>query len=209
MHHLVHDEGDLRVLDVQIQPGETTLYHTHDAAIAYVPIDTSPSDNQPVGGQWEGTRGTDPPRFSVGTVTWNLRYASAPHTHRVRNVGERLFRLIAVVNYGTGTAGVDASPILGERPDAECRWFRWRQVVLEPGKQLEGTNGTNKVVVVQTTGGCVRATGGTSATLARPGDFIVLDPKALFRLEVASAESVGLCAVEVRATTPTPTPAIR
>jgi len=210
MHHLVFDAGDLRVLDVQIRPGRTTQYHTHDAAIAYVPIGTSPSDNQPLGGEWEGTRSTDLPRFSVGIVTWNLGYASAPHTHRVRNVGDRLFRLIAVVNHGPGATDPEVGSILGGPADGECRWFRARRIVLAPGARVAGRNGAARVVLVQVSPGLVHSTKGAPARLDRPGSFVVMGSGSDYALQNAAEDPVTLVAVEVRATiTPTPTPAIR
>ncbi len=207
MHRLVYDEGDLRVLDVEIPPGATTLYHTHDAAIAYVPIDTSPTDNQVLGGEWEGNKSTDPPRFSVGIVTWNLGYASTPLTHRVKNVGDGNFRLIAVVNYSPGSNREVPAHVLGGEVEQACRWFRWRQITLTPGERLDGTTGANRIVAVQIDPGRVSVTSRTTATLVRPGDFIVLDTNGRFTLESSSPESIDLCAVEVA--TPTRTPANR
>ena len=35
-HHLVFDSDAIRVLDIQIPPGDTTLFHTHSNPILYV-----------------------------------------------------------------------------------------------------------------------------------------------------------------------------
>ena len=37
-HHVVYESPVMRVHDIQIPPGDTTLFHTHDTAILYVPI---------------------------------------------------------------------------------------------------------------------------------------------------------------------------
>ena len=37
-HHVVYESPSMRVHDIQIPPGDTTLFHTHDTAILYVPI---------------------------------------------------------------------------------------------------------------------------------------------------------------------------
>lgn len=199
MHHLVHDEGNLRVLDVQIPPGATTQYHTHDAAIAYVPIDTSPSDNQVLGGEWEGTESTDPPRFSIGIVTWNLGYASTPLTHRVKNVGAGPFRLIAIVSYGRGATTDDATSVLAGRPDRECQWFRTRHVVLRPGTRIEDRTGTTRIAIVQVSCGSVKVTGDTVGRLDTPGAFVVVGAGSGYSLENATAQPVTLVGVAVRA----------
>ncbi|UCE46904.1 MAG: hypothetical protein JSW47_14995, partial [Phycisphaerales bacterium] len=97
-HHLVHDDEVVRILDVQIQPGDTTLYHTHNAPIFYVSIAVSPTDVQPFGGEWESAPASDDPVWGPGEVACNIDYADQPVTHRVKNVGANLFRLVAVIN---------------------------------------------------------------------------------------------------------------
>jgi hypothetical protein len=47
-HRQVHRDGDIYVLDVQINPGDMTLQHTHDAAILYNFISTGAG---PAGGR--------------------------------------------------------------------------------------------------------------------------------------------------------------
>ena len=48
-HHLVVDTPTLRIVDIQIPPGDTTLYHKHDSAMLYVPIASSRTRNQNIG----------------------------------------------------------------------------------------------------------------------------------------------------------------
>jgi hypothetical protein len=51
-HHLVFDSPGTRILDVQIPPGDTTLFHTHSDPILYVTMSTSRTRSQNLGADW-------------------------------------------------------------------------------------------------------------------------------------------------------------
>ncbi len=124
-HRLVHDTPDLRVLDVQIQPGDTTLYHTHDSPITYVTIGTSSTDQMALGGAWNNTQPSNIPPGRIGAVRAVQSYAEQPLTHRVTNVGRTLFRLIAIPSRRLGTETAAAPPpTLPGVLVSETRWFR-------------------------------------------------------------------------------------
>jgi hypothetical protein len=53
-HHLVFDSPGTRILDVQIPPGDTTLFHTHSDPILYVTMSTSRTRSQNLGADWSG-----------------------------------------------------------------------------------------------------------------------------------------------------------
>ena len=67
-HRTVHREGNLYLLDVQVNPGDTSLQHVHDQAILLTTIHTS--------------RGP-----SNGLVRSISEYAFEPFTHNVSNEG--------------------------------------------------------------------------------------------------------------------------
>src|SRR5687767_455364 len=103
-HHLVFDSPGTRILDVQIPPGETTLFHTHSDPILYVTMSTSQTRSQNIGGEWSGTPPATAPESSAtprvaptnppGRMMSTTGYGEKPQTHRVNNVGSSLFRLI-------------------------------------------------------------------------------------------------------------------
>src|SRR5690349_14605066 len=84
-HHLVWEDGHVRVLDVKIAPGDTTLFHTHDTAILYVPIAVSPISTQPLGGVWSGNAATTASRFRLDATASDTGYVARPLSHRVAN----------------------------------------------------------------------------------------------------------------------------
>lgn len=131
-HRVVHQDGDLKLLDVQILPGDTTMMHTHDSPILYTFIS---SGNGPSGGR-------------VQSIT---SYATEHFTHEVTNPGPNLFRIIALAHYGPGEAeGVDTRPdgVPGE-PQLENDWFRSWRIELAPGEQTALHRHRNPVAIVQ------------------------------------------------------------
>ena len=158
-HHLVFEHDAAFVLDVQIPPGDTTLYHTHADPIFYVSIGASSTRSQVTGRDWVGP-GTGPVR-SPGWVSSNIRYADRPLTHRVNNVGDRLFRLIAVINRGhrpeadSAARAVGVAPALPTDLEAEIdnHWFRSFRLILEPGASNGPHRHAYPVVAVQVADG--------------------------------------------------------
>ena len=176
-HQLVFEDDVALILDVQIPAGDTTLYHTHADPIFYVSIGTSRTRSQVMGRDWIGPgRG---PGGSPRRVFSNIRYADRPVTHRVNNVGDGLFRLIAVINRGhrpaadsTGHA-VGPGAVLPSKFEVEIdnHWFRSFRVVLEPGVSTTLHRHAQPVLTVQVAdGNWVFQEAGAEHTLDNPGD---------------------------------------
>jgi quercetin dioxygenase-like cupin family protein len=147
-HRPVWEDGPVRVLDVRIPPGDTSLYHIHDAAILYVPIAIAPTDAQPLGGSWTGIGPQDTSRFGTGRVASDTHYAARPLTHRVTNVGAGLFRLIAIVNGGPGDPGPADSTLPGQ-VETGSSWFRQSRLALAAGATTPWYTSPAPLVVVQ------------------------------------------------------------
>jgi quercetin dioxygenase-like cupin family protein len=137
-HRLVHRDGDIYVLDVQINPGDMTLQHAHDAAILYNFISS----------------GTGP---SGGRVSSNTDYATKHFTHQVSNEGPGLFRIIAMTHYGPPLADLktDRPTGMSGEPEMENPWFRAYVMTLAPGQGTELQRHYNPSIIVQVTEGLV------------------------------------------------------
>ncbi len=176
-HHLVFNDDVAFILDVQIPPGDTTLYHTHADPIFYVSIGTSRTRSQVMGRDWVGPGAG--PVSSPGRVFSNIRYADRPVTHRVNNVGDGLFRLIAVINRGHGPAADSAArsprpatvPPSGFDVEIDNHWFRSFRGTLEPGASSTLHRHALPVVTVQVADGAwVFQKADAEHSLKNPGD---------------------------------------
>ena len=164
-HRLVFDSPGTRVLDVQIPPGDTTLFHTHSDPILYVTMSTSRTRSQNLGGDWSAAPGAPVPPAAPGApsapssppgrMMSTTSYAERPLTHRVNNIGTTLFRLIGITNSSPGDDdATDASAGFDIEPEIANRWFRGyrRLLTREPSPEHRHAN---PVVLVLVSGSAV------------------------------------------------------
>jgi|TARA_B110000459_G_scaffold201051_1_gene250855 hypothetical protein len=155
-HRTVHVDGDIYLLDVQINPGDMTLPHIHNAAILYTFISNG-----------EG------PLF--GRVSGNTDYVEENLTHEVANKGPGLFRIIALTNYGAGVTNLTVGKPQGlaVEPEVENPWFRSYRIRLEPGAETAIQTLSNPNVVVQVSEGKVHISrsDGITQELLSMGDW--------------------------------------
>lgn len=185
-HRPVLEVGPVRILDVRIAPGDTTLYHIHDRAILYTAIATVPTDAQPLGGAWGGATATSDPGWRPGDTRSDTLYATRSLTHRVTNVGTGQFRLIAVLNAHKG-----GPPAAGEgaespgTPELQSSWFRQTRLTLAPGRSSDWYTSSAPIVIVQPgTGPAVVDQESTKKEdpLKGPGDWTYVPPGARYRV---------------------------
>jgi hypothetical protein len=127
-HQLVERQQNLRILDVQIPPGQTTLYHIHDRPIHYVLLEDATTQGQILGQEWpspEEHTDSKATQNIAGMSVVDLDYIHSPKTHRVRNVDDHLFRLIAVINDGGGLSQgyTEFQPAGWTTENFTNRWF--------------------------------------------------------------------------------------
>lgn len=202
-HRLVLDRVPVRVLDVQIMPGDTTLYHRHDAPILYVRINTPVTNSQPLGQPWRPVRARPASeRPSRGDVTVNVRYPQQPLSHRVTNVDTTVFHLIAVGNYGAGdtlAAAQQLAPPAGE-VEIDNAYYRASRLRLAPGESTGWLRYSTPVVGVQPDAGRAQLTfrNGTVQELAAAGAWFFADAEAEYQLSNRGDADVVIVLTEVR-----------
>lgn len=166
-HRSMHVDGDIRLLDVQINPGDQTLYHTHNAAIMYTFIS---SGDGPSGGR----------------ISSNTDYVAENFTHQVSNEGPGLFRIIALTNYGPPMAALNSDRpdgLTGE-PELENLWFRSYRLTLAPGESTPAQTHHNPSIVVQVSDGLthVTRTDGITAELTAMGSWAWRAPHGAYQV---------------------------
>ena len=120
-HRVTFENAQLRILDVNVPPGDTTLDHLHEFDIATVSM-TNGTDTrlQSPGQPWSPVR---PPRpLGDATVT---EYTGKPGSHRLETVGRSAYRLFAVENLRAGGwSTTPAASGTATKPATESRAFR-------------------------------------------------------------------------------------
>ncbi len=96
-HKVLLDTLLLRILDITVPPGETTLDHNHENDIATVALGSASTRTKRPGEDWGA------PRIRpVGSLDI-VEYTGKPQVHQVENPDKTPYHLIAVENYRTGT----------------------------------------------------------------------------------------------------------
>ena len=182
-HRQVHRDGDIYVLDIQINPGDMTLQHTHDAAILYTFISS----------------GTGP---SGGRLNSNTDYVTKNFTHQVSNEGPGLFRIIALTNYGPPIADLksDRPTGLAGEPDVENPWLRGYSVTLAPGTSTPIQKHRNPSLIVQTGDGMLHVTreDGITAELTAMGHWAWRNANSAYEVRNVGKTPVKLTISEAR-----------
>jgi hypothetical protein len=182
-HRTVHRDGDIYVLDIQINPGDMTLQHTHDAPILYNFISS----------------GKGP---SGGRVSSNTDYVVKNFTHRVENEGPGLFRIIALTNYGPPIADskVDRPTGMSGDPEVENAWFRAYPIALEPGKSTELQTHLNPSLIVQLGEGLVHVSreDGITSELTSMGSWAWRNARSAYQIRNVGTVPVKLVINEAR-----------
>ena len=89
-HHVLFKNQYVEVLDVNIQPGDETLYHSHVFDTVYIRLSDSSTQSQTRGEDWGPTRLSKPGEMILDE---NSKKAL---THRVKNVGTTPYRVVCV-----------------------------------------------------------------------------------------------------------------
>ena len=145
-HRVVYENADLRVLDVNVPAGDSTLDHRHERDIATVSMTGGTRTRISSPGQPPGAI-RQPRPLADATVA---EYAGKPDTHKVDNVGDAPYQLFAVENLkpvGWSTGG--AVTALATRLATEARSFRIYDVrLVTAASQTSHTHAVPTVAVL-------------------------------------------------------------
>ena len=182
-HRQMHHDGDIYVLDVQINPGDMTLQHTHNAAILYTFISS----------------GSGP---SGGRLSSNTDYVTKNFTHQVSNEGPGLFRIIALTNYGPPIDDLKSDRPTGMSgdPEIENPWLRAYSITLQPGKSTAVQTHHNPSLIVQTGEGLLHVTreDGITSELVSMGSWAWRNARSTYQVRNVGTIPVKITISEAR-----------
>jgi hypothetical protein len=221
-HRQLFQHGAVRILELQLPPGDKSWFHSHDHPVLYVTLANSQMRTQNLGQDWGGggrgraqgagrgpaAGGTQPaapvtpsgPAAPSGPrATSTTSYAQQSVTHRIENVGTTLIRNMIVVNEGPGdeTTSEQAAGFEG-KPELSNRWFRAYRIVLEPGAATAAHTHRAPVAIIQATNGNAVALGAATWEFNQPGQWGFFETKAGHEIKNVGDTRIELIEVEVR-----------
>jgi hypothetical protein len=163
-HHMTFENPQLRIIDVNIPPGDKSLDHRHDLDIVTV----SMTDGTPTRVQSSGQPATDRPSRPLGDAT-ATEYAGKAQSHIVENLGKNPYQLFAVENLKTsGWSTAAAAHGLATKMTTESRAFRLYDVSLS--RETSQTSHTHAVPTIAVLiSGVVMSDGPDTQAKANPG----------------------------------------
>lgn len=126
-HRVTFENAQMRILSVNVAPGQTTLDHRHEFDIATVSMNSGTDTRVQATGQPWGPRRPARPAGDAAIT----QYTGMPGSHRVENLGKAAYQLFAVENlkrsgWSTAPAARGQATTLAE----ESRAFRVYDVKL-------------------------------------------------------------------------------
>lgn len=183
----------LRILEVNLSPGDTTLDHRHERDVASIALTDSTTRTRGPEEDWGAPR-----MRARGTVNVT-NYTDAPGVHRVNNIGTTPYHLIAVENLRSGgwsTTRVITAP--GTALLQQTRAFAIYDVRLDAGTPQ--TNHAHEMPIVAVlVSGAIENQGGMGenpSRFDRPGQWIFIPGG--HTMNVAGTGGAHVVEVEVR-----------
>ena len=204
-HRVTFENQQLRILDVNIPPGDKSLDHRHDLDIATISMNTGTTARIQSGKEPAAERPTRP----LGD-TGVTEYVGKAGSHSIENTGKSPYQLFAIENLKTsGWSTAPAASGLATKMTSEARSFRLYDVSLtKETSQTSHTHAVPTIAVLIT--GTVMSDGPDKQAkenpgapiglkqLTQPGQWIMVPPgdtHHIVRLGVGNARVVE---VEVR-----------
>ena len=196
MHQLVFENDSVRVIDVQIPVGKTTLFHTHvlPSVIVYLTRSTNRSEGWP-------DRAIQTRDVSPGQSRY-APYDEKPLSHRVTNTGAGLFRVFDIEILKKPAATRPRPPIAS--PVVRAHWdeklVRSSSVQLDPGARLDLPSNAYATLLVGISGTIHARSSGAAASTATIawGDYRFTPAGAGLTLENTAKEKAELVLLELK-----------
>jgi hypothetical protein len=187
--------ANLRLLDVNIPVGDTTLDHLHEYDVATVAVRTSTTRIREAGQEWGPSRVRESGNLAIAEYTGTRR------AHRIENIGREPYRVIAVENVRDGGWSTP-TPVMavGTTLAQESRAFSLYDVRLDGN--TPGTTHTHDVptVVVLVSGAATyQGAGGTDPfEIREPGRWILGLPGSPHTFRVSGTDEARIVEFEAR-----------
>ncbi|PWT82704.1 MAG: DUF885 domain-containing protein [Blastocatellia bacterium] len=210
-HRQLFAHDTTRILEGQFPPGDTSWYHSHNEPILYLTLSTSTQRTQNLGDDWNRGRGGEggapaaappasrgaPPAGRGVRPASTTSYYDSPITHRIQNVGDRLYRFMAITNASAGDESGSDEGFQG-RPELNNRWFRAYRIIVPPGGKTEPHRHSGEAVIVSVNDGKGVAVGPMTWEFSEQGSWAWFDKDTPHEIRNTGTTPLEVIEVDVR-----------
>jgi quercetin dioxygenase-like cupin family protein len=193
-HRLVLQNEYVRVFEVRLPPGETTLWHVHRHDGVSVRLTDASIEDQSENGKVEKSR------LRRGDVAYGA--TPEPRTHRVRNVGETIFHIVYIELLRPTDVKTDRTDTSATEPRVVLENDRVRALrrILAPGESTAMHTHAARAVAVPVTAGRLEISNpeGTPRTVEmKVGAVQWIEPGTTHRLKNVGDAPIEIVDVEI------------
>lgn len=204
-HRVTFENKQLRILDVNIPAGDTSLDHRHDLDIVTVSMTSGTNTRIQTGKE----PATDRPPRPLGDATV-AEYAGKSGSHKVENTGKTAYQLFAVENLkASGWSTAPATTGLATKMTREARAFRLYDVNLSRDTSQTSHKHDVPTIAVLISGSVMSDGPDTQAKanpgapiglkqLTQPGQWILVPPGDTHHVVRLGAGNARVVEIEVR-----------
>lgn len=194
-YHLpVFKNGQIRVLSVQIPPGDTSLFHLHHTPSLFIFL-----SNTNTGTELQGKAPTHT-RLRAGRLLYENLAAPYTRIHRVWNTDTNTLHVIDVELLGNDS-GFSRPPLIlaGLALEVDTAWVRAYRLSLDPGKLFDLKEVPSSLLLVSIGQGSfdIKQNGETSRYEINPGWLFNIPPNESFSVRNAGDSSLQFILVEL------------
>jgi hypothetical protein len=171
-HRVALHNDYIRLLDVRIQPGDTSLFHVHQIPSFFIPLSTTM-----IGSEVKGQPARRS-RFPIDS-TWYNGFENGPLIHRVWNNDTNILHVIDLELLATKNSTLPSTIQLPFKIDFENEKLRVYKFELQAGQVVPLPLIKNPMLLVSVDGANLRLkdSGQKKFIDLKPGTFRWLDPK--------------------------------
>jgi hypothetical protein len=191
-HRPVFENGEIRILNVVIPPGDTSLYHLHSTPSFFIFLSSTATSTQLLG------KGPVSMKFKTGSILFEDLGAPKTRVHRVWNDDQENLHVMDVELLSNDT-GFKAPPLSQYKLEVDTPWVRAYRVVLEKDKELaiKGKKNPFILVAVEPASVEVKQAGKFQPDMLKKGSYFNVKRKQSFSLKNTSADPVQLVLLEL------------
>ena len=193
-HHLVFQNKEIRILNVLLPPGDTSLYHTHTTPSLFIRL-----TNTNTGSQLKGGIASHGKSIS-GTILFENLSPPDIRTHRVWNVDKDTFNVMDIeLLLKDPGFNKPALTMPNLKKEIDTNWVRAYRLTMAEGTEFNLKNKKQLMILVSLEASTMQTTkkGKTSDQILKPGSFYVIRKRHSFSIKNTRHKNVPFILVEL------------